>query len=352
MILFAWRRLPPPGFIGGAEISEGLVAAALAEAGVEVVFVGATQNPRDWSEPSLPWLTELLGHAGIENAVHGTSVEYVWRGVRCMAVRQQDLLCVVRSCARQADALWTSQEDCGDIKRSAGDLPTASYAHSVSAVGLLSAQIGARWVFVPSLFVQDRIRAIFGIEAHLLRPPLSAPQHRRAGGHSEGHVLFVNPLPQKGIDTATALAHAHPHQRFIFVETWHPISDGVALPVNVRLLPRLPTLDHLYADARLLLVPSVIEDACPRVILEAGLHGVPTLGSTLGGIPELIADSANVLDPVDTAAWLARSHELLNDPATWSDASRAQLARVAALWSDPAATLAQVGFPLVAHNPT
>ena len=47
MILFAWRRLPPPGFIGGAEISEGLVASALVATGEQVTFVGSTTNPRD-----------------------------------------------------------------------------------------------------------------------------------------------------------------------------------------------------------------------------------------------------------------------------------------------------------------
>ncbi|MEU9888430.1 hypothetical protein [Sphaerisporangium sp. NPDC051011] len=52
-------------------------------------------------------------------------------------------------------------------------------------------------------------------------------------------------------------------------------------------------------------MPSTVEDAYPRVIVEAGLAGLPTLGSARGGIPEAIADPALVAPPDDPAAWMA-----------------------------------------------
>uniref|UniRef100_A0AAU2V530 Uncharacterized protein n=1 Tax=Streptomyces sp. NBC_00003 TaxID=2903608 RepID=A0AAU2V530_9ACTN len=62
-------------------------------------------------------------------------------------------------------------------------------------------------------------------------------------------------------------------------------------------------MGSLYATHRLLPVPSVVEDAFPRVIAEAGLHGPATLGSDRGGIPEAIDGGGLVLPHDDPGAW-------------------------------------------------
>lgn len=347
MILFAWRRMPPPGFIGGAEISEGLIAAALADAGEEITFIGTLSNPRDHSESWRPWLMQLLDHHQTPSTTNGGHLTYRWRGVACHAVPQHDLLAVVEEQARSADVLWTCQEDCPAIRQAAARLPVVSYAHSVSRVGLLSAQIDADWAFAPSRFVRDVIRDRFDVSAYLLRPPMPAvPSDPSPNLASRDHVLFVNPIPPKGVDLALELARRLPAVRFVFVEAWYPVDTDLAVPPNVRLLPRQPTLTSLYVRTQLLLVPSVIEDACPRVVLEAGLSGVPALGSDLGGIPELIADPANLLPPDDPDLWARRCAEILASPADWERASHQQRQHATSLQQDPVQVLRDCGHPL------
>src|SRR5262249_8806238 len=135
-------------------------------------------------------------------------------------------------------------------------------------------------------------------------------------------VLFVNPIPEKGVHLAAELAACLPDQQFVFVEGWRPIgAETRSLPSNVTVLPRRPSLDYLYCRARLLLVPSTIPDACPRVVGEAGLRGVPALGSDVGGIPELIADVRNLLPATSPRRWRERADALLDDPDTWRLAS-------------------------------
>lgn len=60
----------------------------------------------------------------------------------------------------------------------------------------------------------------------------------------------------------------------------------------------------IYAANDLLLVPSQVEDAFPRVIVEAGLHGVPTIGSSRGGIPEAVGNGGMILHPDDVDGWV------------------------------------------------
>ncbi|MFD6970059.1 glycosyltransferase [Streptomyces sp. NPDC059949] len=69
-------------------------------------------------------------------------------------------------------------------------------------------------------------------------------------------------------------------------------------------MPRTYAMGSLYAGSDLLLVPSQVEDAFPRVIVEAGLHGVATIGSSRGGVPEAVGKGGVILHPDDVEAWV------------------------------------------------
>jgi glycosyltransferase involved in cell wall biosynthesis len=63
-------------------------------------------------------------------------------------------------------------------------------------------------------------------------------------------------------------------------------------PFTVRLLGRVPfhEMRALYAASDLTLVPSTCHENSPMVIYESLMAGTPILGSTIGGIPELIQE--------------------------------------------------------------
>ncbi len=52
-------------------------------------------------------------------------------------------------------------------------------------------------------------------------------------------------------------------------------------------------LEHLWNEIDFLIVPSLIIENSPTVILEAFSHGVPVIASNIGGIPELVQDGEN-----------------------------------------------------------
>ena len=63
-------------------------------------------------------------------------------------------------------------------------------------------------------------------------------------------------------------------------------------PRVVKLSGRVPFQEMrlLYANADLVVVPSVCYDNSPMVIYESLLCGTPVLGAGIGGIPELVRD--------------------------------------------------------------
>lgn len=72
-----------------------------------------------------------------------------------------------------------------------------------------------------------------------------------------------------------------------------------------------------YQAASLLLIPSLWFENSPLVIYQAQAAGVPVLGSSSGGIPELLEgrEDSHVLPVGDHDAWTARLAQLIRDPA-------------------------------------
>jgi spore coat protein SA len=76
-------------------------------------------------------------------------------------------------------------------------------------------------------------------------------------------------------------------------------------------------LKYVYSIADLVLVPSIWQDPCPLVVLEAMAAGACVIATRVGGIPEIVDDGVTgVLVGADDAGALARAASgLLAEPA-------------------------------------
>ncbi len=90
--------------------------------------------------------------------------------------------------------------------------------------------------------------------------------------------------------------------------------DGT-LSGRARLTGRLPTLHTLYAAADLFVLPSRFE-GFGLVYVEASLHGVPSIGYRIGGVPDAILDGETglLVEPGDVAGLTAGIQQLRLEP--------------------------------------
>ena len=143
-------------------------------------------------------------------------------------------------------------------------------------------------------------------------------------------VIMVNPTLMKGLEIFFRLAEARPNVRFIAIESWD-IDDDWRLILsnraralgNVELWPAATDMRPAYAQARLVLMPSVHEETYGRVVAEAQLSGIPALTSDRGELPAL-AGGGGAAVPVDAVieAWLAALDRIL-EPAAYAGFSAA-----------------------------
>ncbi|MEU6527555.1 glycosyltransferase, partial [Streptomyces sp. NPDC046924] len=303
--LFAWRRTPPPLLIGGAEVTQQLLAEELVTAGWQTFYMGSHQAP--WNQAAqLPQMRAFLEAHDTPYEETQDELRYPWNGVNCIAVPQTRAVSALHTLLSRVrpDVVFTSQEGAADLATQAR--PTtlvAGILHSVSKTGLGVLDGHPHHALAVSEFVRRRAPQTDGINLAVLHPPFAPPQPSHHVRRT-GSVLMVNPIPAKGSDLLHQLIRIMPEQHFTLVEGWWNTADHFTAYHNVTFVPRVYDMNPLYRSQRLLLVPSTVEDAFPRVIIEAAVHGTPSIGTERGGIPEAIGPAGIVLPhTAEPQAW-------------------------------------------------
>jgi len=163
---------------------------------------------------------------------------------------------------------------------------------------------------------------------------------------SKDYVLALGGFrPQKGFDVLirawSKLRHRRSDQHLLLVGG-KPDPEHVELiekldcagSIHWRGLTRRETVLGLMRQAYCLVVPSRWE-GMPNVLLEAGTVGCAVIGTTVGGIPEVVTDGQTglLVPPEDDAALAAAIDRYLADPALRNRFANAHRERVRAFFS-------------------
>jgi len=95
------------------------------------------------------------------------------------------------------------------------------------------------------------------------------------------------------------------------------LSKHLGIEKNIRFVGNIPhdKIEDFYKKCTLLIVPSVCSDNFPTVCIEAMSVGRPTIGSNVGGIPELVDDGNTgfLVQPDNPRQIAAKTIHLLSD---------------------------------------
>lgn len=183
-----------------------------------------------------------------------------------------------------------------------------------------------------SAFTGGKFRSEFGVSSTIIPPLVERTLYETPT--TRENVTFINPYPVKGRDIAFDIAERCPDIPFVFCESWLInddlrawINERMASTPNVTLRPRTNDMKSIYSKTKVLLAPSVWEEAWGRVATEAQFSGIPVLGSRQGGLPEAIGPGGTVLGidaPVED--WVSALRRLWDDPDHYAALSAAALA--------------------------
>jgi glycosyltransferase involved in cell wall biosynthesis len=128
----------------------------------------------------------------------------------------------------------------------------------------------------------------------------------------------------KGVRQLLAAFAATPANARLEVAGWGALEDEVraaaARDARITFLGRLPreTVLERLSHSRALLLPSIWEDNCPLIMLEAQARSTPAIVSDRGGPREFVRDGEHgfVIDPEDTATFARRIADMTEDAET------------------------------------
>ncbi|BEV11588.1 glycosyltransferase [Asticcacaulis sp. DW145] len=181
----------------------------------------------------------------------------------------------------------------------------------------------------------------FGIDSTVI-PPTIDPENYCTDTLGE-FVTFINPVEKKGLSVALGVAKLCPDIPFLFVESWRLnkeeetslLAQLNALP-NVKFRRRTMDMKGIYRQTRVLLAPSLWEEAWGRVASEAQCSGIPVLASNRGGLPEAVGSGGVVLSPdAPLELWASTLRRLWADEAYYSDLSKLAAAHASREELDP-----------------
>jgi glycosyltransferase involved in cell wall biosynthesis len=182
----------------------------------------------------------------------------------------------------------------------------------------------ARVVAIPAGLDETRFHA--GVSGDKVRAELGLP------GPVVG--LVANIRGSKGhrffLEAARLVLAAHPDARFLIVGDGVGFADVRRRIDDMRLAERVlltgfrRDIPEVMAALDVLALPSIRSEAFPQVIAQALAVGTPVVGTTVGGIPEIIRDgeTGRLVPPADSRALANAILELLRDPLQARDMAR------------------------------
>lgn len=333
-ILYASERPPYPFFLGGAARSAHYLMSILAQDhGVECRAVGSKAfRGSNWSSPD-PEHYAALGITDVIEAGNRTIIRCAYT-VEVLDDFNNTLARTIEDFA--PDVVWTQLDGIESVARishtkgakvlvflrDAEDSPNV--LKSLAALGCC--------LVCNSHFMAQRIKRITGKHARVIYPSLEASFG--VCGDAHGYLTMINPHRVKGVDTFLEIAKRLPNENFLLVESWmldeKALSDlqgKLAKLPNVRLQRRVPDVQEIYRQTKLLLVPSVWEEAFGRVVIEAQSCRIPVIASRRGGLPEAVGRGGTCLNDYQNAdAWVAAIQDALRSADTYEALAQAAYA--------------------------
>jgi glycosyltransferase involved in cell wall biosynthesis len=112
------------------------------------------------------------------------------------------------------------------------------------------------------------------------------------------YVTMINPCPWKGSSIFKALAKRRPDVRFAAVPTWGAtpaLMEELKTFSNVTLLKESTDIDEIFSVTKVLLAPSLCQEAFGLVSPEAMLRGIPVIASDIAALKESTLSAARLI---------------------------------------------------------
>jgi len=157
-------------------------------------------------------------------------------------------------------------------------------------------------IIANSKFVQ-KVAKEYGVESDVIYP-LKKLEEYKIGKKSPKYITLVRPCIRKGVDIFLSIADQLPNKKFLAVGDTERLKE-LKRRKNIKYIPWTNDMKSIYAQTKILLLPSIWQEPSSSVPLEAMCNGIPCIVSNTGGTPEKVEDAGIIIDELfNIDAWV------------------------------------------------
>ena len=171
-------------------------------------------------------------------------------------------------------------------------------------------------IFCNSKFMQQKLMKLYGFKSELIYPYVDKKRLLNEFNKENSEkrirgIVFIDGYVSKGGRTAVKVAKKIDSELFYF------FSKKIKRKTqknNIIFLPWANSTGKVFSYAKIVIVPSIWEEAFGRVAKESKLLNIPVLVSNIGGLPESVDydDDSIIKDFKNVDTWVKRIRKKLN----------------------------------------
>ncbi len=152
-------------------------------------------------------------------------------------------------------------------------------------------------VIAPSHYLSDITFKYCGVKCEVLRPFVFLDKSDTNGNY----ITYINPDLHKGVKIFEEIVGKLPDKKFLVVGK----NNYKLNKQNVKILGWIKNMKEIYSETRLIIVPSIWPEGCPRVGIEAMANGIPFIVSGIGGLKEEAGGCGFIIDDyLNSDSWV------------------------------------------------
>jgi FkbM family methyltransferase len=195
------------------------------------------------------------------------------------------------------------------------------------------------WKYVASEFMQDVYTRLGGTEhLNIIHPVSDNAQFFVLRDDPGIYVLQVNVSPLKGgnifLDGVKALGDKIPFMGILSEPESSDFYTHLSAEIEQHPLCKLNSYGNVrdfYKTARLVIVPTLVDETFCRVAFEAAMNGIPVISTANGYLPYMLGDTGIYL-PEDSTVWITTIQDLYHDTSRLKQIGEMQQLRLRSMF--------------------
>lgn len=170
-----------------------------------------------------------------------------------------------------------------------------------------------------SRYTADIAKEWYNVTARIVYPSIELEEYKADRGEPN-YILFIgHGKKHKGIEILLKIAGKLKNKDFLVVGIHNRnIRNEIKNYGNIKYLGWADDMQQIYAQTKIHLAPRVWPEPFGRICIEAGINGIPTITSNVGGLSEAVGSGGILIDDIYNINKWIEAIQSLDDDALYN----------------------------------